>query len=504
MNEELNSALLKTHEIKELVKKDIYRPSYHFIIPFDLGYPGDPNAPFYANGFYHLFFIYNSRKDSYRWGHAISGDLLHWSFLKDALIPDEIDGGIYSGGCLLDDDNSLLVAYWALGRTEKDGGIRLAKALPPLYEDFVKLDGYAIKSSEFGIFRSKEGAELACADPSNIFKIKNSYYLLTGNKPLLDKYRNKEGIDECLKGDRCDLFESKDLKHFDFKHIFYNRKIDNSFTDISEDCMCPYFGIIPNKKGENTNKYIMLFLAHNTGSQYYVGHFDENNLKFEIESHGRMSFKDNCLFAPEAMRDKNGRLLVFNWLRDNQDDDLERELSKGWSGIHSIIREMWLNEDGSVGIEPITEMNNLRVNEKSYLISENSHEEISLSNVHCEIEFETTCAEGNNGLKLYYNENDYVDICVDSINKKVVIDNLNSNSKGRLIKDEAPFDINIGEKIKMRIFIDGSVIEVFVNSKQAVTRQVFPPNFDNLKIVVDTKGKNVNIKLFDLSPCIQF
>ena len=61
-------------ELREHLLRDRYRPGYHFAIPEDIGRPGDPNGAFYANGRYHLMYLYDRsgitawRGKGFAWG----------------------------------------------------------------------------------------------------------------------------------------------------------------------------------------------------------------------------------------------------------------------------------------------------------------------------------------------------------------------------------------------------------------------------------------------------
>ena len=64
---------------REALLSDPYRPVWHFAVPDDNGVPGDPNGAFYADGRYHLMYLYrNTAKAAFHWGHISSHDLLHW------------------------------------------------------------------------------------------------------------------------------------------------------------------------------------------------------------------------------------------------------------------------------------------------------------------------------------------------------------------------------------------------------------------------------------------
>jgi len=82
------------------------RPQYHFS-PRE-HWTNDPNGLVYFEGEYHLFFQYNPFGDEWghmSWGHAVSGDLLHWTQLAVAL-KEENGIMIFTGSAVVDSHNS--------------------------------------------------------------------------------------------------------------------------------------------------------------------------------------------------------------------------------------------------------------------------------------------------------------------------------------------------------------------------------------------------------------
>ena len=62
---------------------------------------------------------------------------------------------------------------------------------------------------------------------------------------------------------------------------------------------------------------------------------------------------------------------------------------------------------------------------------------------------------------------------------------------------EAPFELLPGEPVKLRIFIDRSVLEVFANGRQCVTQRIYPTRSDSLGVILFSRGASVDVKSVD-------
>ena len=98
------------------------RPIFH-LTPW-VGWMNDPNGFSYYRGQYHLFYQYNpydTQWDAMHWGHAVSHDLLHWTYLPAALAPDApYDSfGCFSGSAMELPDGKQLLLYTGV---RKEGG----------------------------------------------------------------------------------------------------------------------------------------------------------------------------------------------------------------------------------------------------------------------------------------------------------------------------------------------------------------------------------------------
>lgn len=498
-----------TRLFREKLLDDPYRPGYHFCVPEDNGMPGDANGCFYANGRYHLMYLYNRRDVGFCWGHISSKDLVHWRHHPDAIGPGDGDEGCFSGGGFLDDDGTAYLSYWMLWG---DKGIGLAKSTDRHYDRWAKLDANpVIKSTEWGITEvaGEDGEKLiyGSADPTNVWKKGGKYYIATGNLLVLNKYGRQADSPEGMKGDRLYLLESDDLATWRYKGVFYER--NPAWTDDSEDNMCPSFlplGGSPDG-GPPSGKHLLLFISHNKGCQYYVGTYDIKNDRFLPENHGRMTWVDNTYFAPEALIDAQGRQIMWAWLTDNPGG----EEAKGWSGVFGLPRSLWLGEDGTLRMQPVKELQMLRQNEMLW-------QDIAVADARtkvldgvvgdaCELEITVApeSAARRVGVKVLASPGGEEETLLyyDAEAKALCFDSTRSGVDGRRVLEKAPLELKEGEPLKLRVFVDRTVVEIYSNDRQAICRRVYPGRDDSVGVVLFAEGGEAaftRVKAWEMMP----
>lgn len=497
-----------TRLFRERLLSDPYRPAYHFCIPDGNGMPGDPNGAFFANGRYHLMYLYNREESGFCWGHISSTDLLHWRHHPDAIGPGDGDEGCFSGGAFVDTDGSAYLTYWMLWGAR---GIGMARSLDPSFNRWRKFESNpVIRSSEWGVTEMTddhgEKYFIGSADPSNIWKQDRRYYMLAGNLLVLNKLGRQPDSPPGEQGDRLYLFESEDLVNWNYVHRFYESH--RKWTDASEDNMCPSFFPLPLSPdgGPMSDQHLLLFISHNKGCQYYIGNYEDHH--FYPEKHGRMTWVDNEYFAPEALMDDQGRQIMWSWIFDGRPDELKSHY--GWTGTYGLPRTLWLNDDGELGIRPVREIEMLRRDPKSI-------EKLSLPNG--EERVMNLLSRDLMELELELDPGDMaafeLSVCVSpDLREKTVIawdrkaETLSIDTRqsgldyGKKVTEAAPFHLKEGEPLRLRVFVDRSIVEVFANDRQAIARRIYPTlggNGIRLK-AVGGAGELRFIKSWEIAP----
>ncbi len=492
-----NPLMLRFAKSRKRLSSDPYRPIYHFISPEST--LNDPNGLCYWQGNWHMFYQgYPPEDNRQHWGHAVSKDLIHWKDLPYAIYPSP-ERAVFSGATLVE-DNRVIAMYH--GTTV---GNMVAVSDDPLLLNWEKLTGNAVISSE-----SKTGFPLPYRvfDPC-IWKKDDVYYSLSGG-------RTPTGPAE--KQVRANfLFRSKDLVNWEYLHEFTE---GDRFTLVGDDGACPYFWPIG-------NRYILPFFSHMSGGQYLLGDYDTERDKFIVTNHGKFNFGawgPSGVHAPSATPDgKGGVVIIFNMNPGKPTGE--------WDQIMTLPRLLTLAGKEELKIEPAGDIESLRYNRQEVKnMKLPANKEVVLNNIkgnamelNLEVDPATAPMIELNVLRSPGRE-EFTRIAffrgrgfnavrqglIDPPPAGVSPWNLNSSlisiesSYASLHPDvnprapeTAPILIDQNEPLRLRVFIDKSVVEVFVNGKQALAVRVYPSRNDSVGVSLKAQGKDSELKLLE-------
>ena len=483
-------------ELRELLLSDPHRPTYHFVSPEGRGMPFDPNGAIFWNGRYHLYYIFQDHRDDC-WGHASSRDLLHWRMHPVALFPAaaDVDRAIFSGNCFINKKGEATMLYHGV-----DSGNCIATSAEPGLDHWTKLPSNPI------VPIPKEGSPEAKLysswDPHGWLEDDTYHAIFGGKTPA--------------------LFKADTLDDWRYVGPFMTREMPE-VDDEHEDVSCPDFFPLG-------NRHALLCISHERGARIYLGQWKDN--QFHPEVHQRMNWPGGTCFAPESLLDDQGRRIMWAWVLDRREKLHIRDLSEpppyGWSGTMTLPRVLSLDDDGTLRIEPVEELKRLRTGERKRsnitVAADESHrlDGIEGNTMELALTIDPGDAEAF-GLKvcsspdgkeetiIEYNPSAAqftIDLEKSSLDKSIkhyfyTMFWREGEENPEVTKQVAPFELRPGEKLELRIFIDRSILEIFVNGRQCITQRIYPTREDSLGVELFSKGgaiKVLSLRAWDIAP----
>ena len=92
----------------------------------------------------------------------------------------------------------------------------------------------------------------------------------------------------------------------------------------------------------------------------------------------------------------------------------------------------------------------------------------------------------------------------DAAERKLKIDTRQSSlGEGPKSVEGGPFELKQGEILRLQVFVDKSVVEVFANERQAVMRRIYPTREDSVGVALFSNGGATqvkSVKAWDMMP----
>ncbi|MFG6147885.1 sucrose-6-phosphate hydrolase [Halobacillus sp. B23F22_1] len=448
-----------------VVKQDPYYPGYHLAPP--AGLLNDPNGWIQWNGNYHLFFQwmpFHTGHGAKFWGHFRSENLIDWKLEPVALAPsDWFDkNGCYSGSAIADEDK-LKVFY--TGNVKNERGERQTYQCLAESADGIQFEKKGVKVP------LPEGYTPHFRDPK-VWKYKDHWYMVIGAQST-----DKKG---------CVAFlESSDLENWTHRGVLSDAEA-TPFNNLGYMWECPDLFSLGGSE-------ILLFspqgLAANGidfnnqyQSGYVVGSLDYSSASF---SHSDFEEVDRGFefYAPQTTLDDQGRRLLVGWMGvPDQNESEQPTVSNGWVHQMTLPRQLELKGEKLYQL-PLEEMKKLRIQER-YSQTVDSDLSTSLGRT-AEIEISGEIEE----LHLF----DYAKIMYDRdanilhLERLSYVDGTIETRSCRL-----PNGFN-----HLRLFVDHSSLEIFVNKGEEVfTSRIFA-EVENDSLKVSTKN-TIQLQVWDL------
>ena len=448
---------------------DPHRPAFHFLP--ERNWMNDPNGLIQWRGRFHLFYQHNPNGPHHadmHWGHAVSGDLVHWEHLPIALAPTPggpDKDGVFSG-CAVDHDGVPTLVYTGV-RPE-------VQCIATGSEDMLTWTKHAGNPV---IPAPPHGLEVTGFRDPWVWREDGVWYMVVGS-----------GIKG--KGGAALLYRSPDLLAWEYVQPILVGDKDETGEMWECPCFFPLGG-----------KHVLLVSAHRT-VLYFIGTYRDH--VFTPESQGNTDFGGH-FYAAQGLLDDQGRRIMWGWMWEGREDEAQR--AAGWAGVQSLPRVVTLRDDGKLGIAPADEFSMLRHKHGHWDDVEVAPgapwtPEDALGDC---LEIQARLAPPRDGateLRVRRSPDGEEETVVryDASAKTLSVDRARSSLSDTQSKDvrSAPLTPGPDGTLDLHVFVDRSVIEVFANGHCCLTARVYPTRSEATGVAFTAEGGAAAIRELDV------
>ena len=440
---------------------DPHRPQYHLLPAAN--WMNDPNGPIYWQGKYHMFYQYNPNGAFWgdmHWAHAVSEDMLRWKHLPMALAPTPggpDKDGVFSG-CAVIDNGAVTAVYTGVNPE--------TQCIATSGGDLTEWKKFAGNPAIPG---PPAGLEVTGFRDPCVWKEGDTWLLALGSG-----FRGKGGA--------VLLYESKDLRHWTYLHPLVTGRMKTGAgtkdpVDSGEMWECPDFIPLGDKH--------LLIVSTERVVKYLLGTYSDR--QFHPDTMGGIDA--GSYYAARTMTNTGDRRILWGWLTEGRTAEAQR--AAGWSGVMSLPRELKLL-GSQVQMRPAAEVETLR----------GKHLGADAAGDCLEILAEIDPGDAPQAglrLRIAPDRSEQTLVYYDRAQRLICVDRSQSSTAASADRgiQSGPFLLGRREPLRLHIFLDGSVVEIFANDRFCLTARIYPENRHSMGVALHASGGTARIVSLD-------
>ncbi|ARN56826.1 LamG-like jellyroll fold domain-containing protein [Sedimentisphaera salicampi] len=412
--------------------------------------------------------------DHIHWGHLKSPDLANWDHMPNAIAPEPgIDsGGCWSGNAVYYNGTPTLV-YTAI-----EGKAHVALA--------TSVDGWKTWQKQGHVLSDVPPGYMDYRDPY-VWEENGWWYMVIGS-----------GVDGT--GGAALLYKSTNLRDWQYLHPLYSGNIDVS----------GFYWEMPVFLPIGNGKHILLITTLESDGParelYWVGTWQNEHF---IPDHPEPRQLDvfNWMLAPAAyVSPQDGLPRIMGIVPEQRCPALIE--NAGWRHTFSLPRKLYAASDGTLRQQPAPELANLReyhLNIENQTLATGIGDETlrpaygKMVEIKTEIDPQDSAIVGVKVLRSPDGAEETL-IYYDRLASTINLDKRNSTldktgSETNLLS--APFDAS-GEPVRFHIYVDHSILDVFVNDRAVFSTRVYPTRADSEGVQLYSISGTAHINYLDL------
>lgn len=439
-----------------MIDRDPHKPIYHFTGPES--WINDPNGAIHHDGAYHLFYQFDppfwtgageGAKRQRAWGHAVSTDLVHWIDRPTAIWPDSTHdrNGVYSGNIVIDDDGTPQAIYTGNvnGAAETHGLLATGDADLLTWRKQVVLHD-----------RDRPHARSPVNWDAHLWRDEGVWMLLTGGATEGEPQHGA-----------AYLWTSPDLQTWTLRH------------NIAPSIRMGQFWELPSLIQLDGRDVLFAGVAFD--NPCWIGRYDRRAMIFTPDDPQPVNLDTGHYYAVNLnMTDDLGtggtqRRIMHAWVTGPA---TPTQGVPSWQGAHAIPRVVSLRQV-RLWQDPVAEIQRLRGVETSIAGDVRKLRDVRGDAMEIHVRFDVS-RQTRVGVKLRVSDDgrDFTRVFYDADTGMFGVDgptiDRNRLTMPRLKRVRQISHLPPGIPVEMRIFLDRSIVEVFVNG-HACTARTFPP-----------------------------
>ncbi|MFE9953449.1 GH32 C-terminal domain-containing protein [Streptomyces sp. NPDC005531] len=497
---------------------DRYRPQFHMLPPWH--WMNEPHAPVYFKGKYHIFYQHDPLGPFWgqiHWGHAVSTDMVHWRDLPIALAPAADSAGpdgCWSGSAYVDGDRGPVLFF--------TGG---DDRLPYRQRTGLAVSTYqADRDTDLPTWTTK--AEPVTEAPADLPAGPGTAWAENFRDPFVWQ---EDGTWYQLVGSGIVDYDGTQVTH---KHggtalLYTARRPEGPWTyrgplhhndlatlpEPGEVWELPVLLPLPGPRGGRTGKHVLLICPWWEGfnpnavkhTYYWIGTFDKRRHRFVPDHEKPREFDFGEHFTgPSGFVTPDGRSVIFSITQDRRTE--QQHAQSGWAHNAGMPVSLWLRKDNTLGVEPIAEAATLRgkkvahirhtsVKEANRRLTGVSGDLLDISAVIEPRGAQTitlavrACADRAEETLLSY----------DTATRRFQIDRSRSSLDPDVRKGIHGGSVELdGEQLRLRVLLDRSMLEAYVNDCNSLTSRLYPTRQDATGLQLTSAGGSAHVVSLDV------
>ncbi|WP_197051685.1 GH32 C-terminal domain-containing protein [Salegentibacter sp. Hel_I_6] len=460
---------------------DNNRPIYH-PIP-DYGWANESYGLIGLDGTYHMFYQKNEvflGIAQQNWGHFTSTDLVDWEEQEAVLWPTQgwDQAGIWSGDAIILEDGTPAVIYTGVDGSKAAMGSAFSS------DNYQTLDK---NPNNPLIAAAPAEVDLDFRDPYVFFK-DGLYHMIIGS-----------GI--AAEGGNVVYYTSEDFEDWNYEGILFQGDINQGQGEFWEMPVLHEFPdgrfiLLVQKTPDNTSPAITF---------YWTGSFENGEFIPEFETPKNLEVVNGFL-SPAVTLEDNGRTTAIGIIPDEVTPEFQQQ--QGYANLFSMPQVWTLSEDGTIIINAHPNINDYRGTQTSFgtiSLEPGAENNLDFNGRHFEMQTSINTGNANRfGFILGESETsgEKYKVYYDFNSQEWVVDASDSSTSDLVRRDvrRGAFNLSPGATVDIRVFVDGSVLEVFIDGESHFTGRFFPESADadGVDLFVEGGSASAEVTIYEI------